>query len=272
MVFEASVQEAAEFIRSRVGSVLPSHAIILGSGLSGHLRNVKDHCKIAYEDIPNYPVSTVKGHAGYFLVGTMPDTGSRIIILRGRTHYYEHGDMEKVIFPVFLLHMLGVSRLIVTNAAGGVNDALRPGDIMLITDHINLMGTNPLIGFSTEVGTQFPDMTYAYDPKWLEYALQQADKFDLPVQRGVYAAVSGPSYETPAEIKMLNRIGADAVGMSTVPEVIAANKFGIGVLGISCITNMAAGILDQPLDHDEVIAVTQKVSRMFDKVIRQVLI
>jgi purine-nucleoside phosphorylase len=221
----------------------PRIAVILGSGLGDFAARVHGD-EVPFHSLPGFPVPTVTGHSGRFTIG------SSVAVMAGRIHYYEGHPIQDVVLPVFLLHRLGVRTLVVTNAAGGVNRGFSVGDLVLIRDHVNLMGVNPLRGPNPGEGPRFPDMTSAYDPALRELARTVSE---VPLNEGVYAAFPGPSYETPAEIRMLAAIGADLVGMSTVPEVIAASYLGMRVLGISCVTNMAAGILPQPLDHAEVI-------------------
>jgi purine-nucleoside phosphorylase len=222
----------------------PFIGIILGSGLGG-LAAKAGGVEIPYSTIPGFPRPTVAGHAGLLKLG------KSVAVMAGRFHYYEGHPLDEVVLPVFLLHRFGVRTLIVTNAAGGVNTAYSPGDLVLIKDHVNFMGVNPLRGANLDLGPRFPDMSAAYDPKLRVLAHEASG---VPLKEGVYGAFTGPSYETPAEIRMLAAVGVDLVGMSTVPEVIAASYLRIRVLGISCVTNMAAGILPQPLDHAEVIA------------------
>jgi purine-nucleoside phosphorylase len=221
----------------------PSIGIILGSGLGDFVSRVSG-IEVPFSSLPGFPRPTVQGHSGLFKVGMS------VVVMAGRVHYYEGHPIDDVVLPTFILHRLGVRTLIVTNAAGGVNRGYTPGDLVLIRDHINLMGVHPLRGPNPGPGPRFPDMTSAYDPGLRQQAQAASPQ---PLAEGVYAAFSGPSYETPAEIRMLAAIGADLVGMSTVPEVIAAGYLDMKVLGISCVTNMAAGILDQPLNHAEVI-------------------
>jgi len=248
----------------------PELGIILGSGLGRLAELVERQTIIPYKEIPHFPVSTVAGHSGRLVVGTL--ASKRVMILQGRFHYYEGYEMHEVTFPIRLMKALDVKGLIVTNAAGGINPDFAPGDLVLIKDHLNLMGNNPLRGSNISIqGPRFPDLSEAYDSKWLEKALGVMKELGLKAQQGVYAAVSGPSYETPAEIRFLRIIGADLVGMSTVPEVIVANHCGIKVLGISCVTNMAAGILPQKLSHAEVIATTEKVEKVFINYVQKVL-
>ena len=231
----------------------PRIAVILGSGLGDFAAQVKGD-EVPFQSLPGFPVPTVKGHSGRFTIG------ASVAVMAGRIHYYEGHPIQDVVLPVFLLHRLGVRTLIVTNAAGGVNRAFSVGELVLIRDHINFMGVNPLQGPNPGQGPRFPDMSTSYDAglRGIARAVSGTD-----MKEGVYAAFSGPSYETPAEIRMLEVIGADLVGMSTVPEVIAASYLGMKVLGISCVTNMAAGILPQPLDHAEVIKAGKEAGPRF---------
>lgn len=255
------VAAAAQFLQSNYPDI-PRVGLILGSGLGGLADEIADPVKIAYKDIPNFPVSTVEGHAGKLVFGKL--VGTEVVAMQGRFHYYEGYGMQQVTFPVRVMKSLGVETLMVTNAAGGINQHFSPGDLMIIADHINLMGTNPLIGPNDpDFGVRFPDMSEAYSHQLRMMAKQTASELKMEVKEGVYAALTGPTYETPAEIRMLRVLGADAVGMSTVPEVIVARHSGLKVLGISCITNMAAGILDTPLSHAEVIETTERVKADF---------
>lgn len=255
------IREAADFIRSKT-KVTPKTGLILGSGLGVLADHIEEAVSIAYKDIPYFPQSTVEGHAGELLIGNL--NGSPVILMKGRFHMYEGYGPELTAFPVRVMKELGVKTLLVTNAAGGVNTSYEPGDLMLISDHLNLTGTNPLIGQNdNELGPRFPDMSQAYSRKLRELARSKAQQAGVSLQEGVYAGLLGPSYETPAEIRMLRTLGADAVGMSTVSEVIVARHAGLEVLGISCISNMASGILDQPLSHEEVIETTDRVREKF---------
>lgn len=255
------IEEAVRFIEDEI-PYSPETGLILGSGLGVLADAMEDVTVIHYEEIPHFPVSTVEGHAGELLVGTIG--GKKCILMKGRFHLYEGYDVAAVAFPIRVMRRLGIRSLLVTNAAGGVNTGYAPGDLMLIRDHINFMFRNPLIGRNdSELGVRFPDMSAAYDATFRSLAKEIAEQQGLALQEGVYAGMLGPSYETPAEIKMLRTLGADAVGMSTVPEVIAARHAGIDVLGISCITNMAAGILPQPLSHTEVVETAEKVKTQF---------
>ncbi len=257
----AKIQETVAAIRTRFARN-PVLGIILGSGLGAYADTFRNPVIISFEDLPNFPKSTIAGHSGKLVLGEAE--GITVAALQGRVHFYEGYTMSEVAFPVRVLGSLGIRQLVVTNAAGGVNFNFRPGDLMVITDHINLMGTNPLIGANIdELGVRFPDMSEAYDPSMRETALRVAGRRGIALRQGVYIGLSGPSYETPAEIRMCRALGADAVGMSTVPEVIAANQMGIRVLGISCITNMAAGILPRKLSHQEVMETTERVKEHF---------
>lgn len=260
MDFE-KIHNAAKFLKSKY-SRTPKIGLILGSGLGVLADEINNPVKIPYQEIPDFPVSTVEGHAGQLVFGQL--NGVEVVTMQGRFHFYEGYSFDKVTFPVRVMKELGVEILIVTNAAGGVNEDFSPGDLMLISDHINNMGSNPLIGPNdSRLGVRFPDMSEAYSNKLRSAAKEIAGRLNLDVKEGVYVGNTGPAYETPAEIRMLRTLGGDAVGMSTVPEVIVARHSGVEVLGISCISNMAAGILDQPLTHDEVIETTERVRENF---------
>ncbi|MDP4126705.1 MAG: purine-nucleoside phosphorylase [Bacillota bacterium] len=253
--------EARRYIMERVPS-LPDLGIILGSGLGSFADLIEDRVVIPYKNIPHFPISTVEGHAGQLVFGKV--AGRKLIIMQGRFHYYEGYTMQEVTFPIRVMQVLGATGLIVTNAAGGINSAFHPGDLILIKDHINLMGDNPLRGANLlSLGPRFPDLSEGYDLEWRQKALTIARELGINPQEGVYAAMSGPNYETPAEIRYLRTIGADMVGMSTVPEVIVANHGGMQVLGISCVTNMAAGILAQKLNHAEVVETAGRIEKQF---------
>ncbi len=263
------VNEARDYILSKVENA-PEIALILGSGLGDMAEEAENKKVIEYTDIPNFPVSTVQGHKGRLVFGTL--RGRRVIFMQGRFHYYEGYRMEDVVFPVWAFKALGVNKLIVTNAAGGVNTSFKPGDLMLIKDHINYTANNPLIGPNIEeFGPRFPDMSEAYSKEMSDVVRACAIENGIRMQEGTYIFFTGPSYETPAEIRACRILGADAVGMSTVPEVVAANHSGIKTAGISCITNMAAGILDQPLNHREVMETAEKVKESFSKLIKNVV-
>ena len=261
MEYYAQVQQAAEAIRSRIAEV-PRIAIVLGSGLGDFAGGLGVAVSMPYGDLPNWPRSNVIGHEGRLVVGTV--RGRTIAALSGRCHVYEGHDMRTVTFAVRVLGVLGIRTLILTNAAGGVNTGFAQGALMVIDDHINLIGDNPLVGTNDDrFGPRFPDMTEVYAAR-LRTIADEAGRFGgTTLPHGVYAALLGPSYETPAEIRYLRTIGADAVGMSTVPEAIAARHMGMEVLGISCITNMAAGVLPQPLDHREVMETARRVRGQF---------
>lgn len=263
------ITEAAQYLKS-IYKNTPKIGLILGSGLGVLGEEVENATKIPYENIPNFPVSTVEGHAGQLVFGTINEV--EVVVMQGRFHYYEGYSFEKVTFPIRVMKELGVEKLIVTNAAGGVNTEFKPGDLMIINDHINNFGTNPLIGPNdSKLGVRFPDMSTAYCKNLRALAKEVADSLSIEVKEGVYVGNTGPTYETPAEVRMLRIIGGDAVGMSTVPEVIVANHAGLKCLGISCISNMAAGILDQPLHHEEVIETTEKVKADFLKLVKEVV-
>ncbi len=257
----ARIQETVAAIRAS-RSHQPVLGLILGSGLGAYAGTFTNRSEIPFEDLPSFPRSTILGHAGKMILGEAE--GVPAVALQGRVHFYEGYSMEDVVFPVRVLGALGVRQLVVTNAAGGIDVDLQPGDLMLITDHINLMGTNPLIGKNIdELGVRFPDMSEAYDASMRTAACKVAARLEISLKQGVYVGLTGPSYETPAEIRMFRLLGGDAVGMSTVPEVIVANQMGIRVLGISCITNMAAGILPRKLTHQEVMDTTARVQEQF---------
>src|SRR2546427_1232284 len=255
------VKEAADAIKSRVRE-LPRIAVVLGSGLGDFAGSLGDPVSIPYPDLPHWPASRVVGHEGRLVVGTR--RGKTIAALAGRVHAYEGHDLRTVTFAVRVLGLLGVKTLVLTNAAGGVNTGFAAGALMVIDDHINLMGSNPLVGTNDDrFGPRFPDMTGVYSPRLRQMADEAGREIHLVLPHGVYVALLGPSYETPAEIRYLRTIGADAVGMSTVPEAIVARHMGLEVLGISCISNMAAGVLPKPLDHAEVMETTRRVRGEF---------
>ncbi|MBD1378696.1 purine-nucleoside phosphorylase [Metabacillus arenae] len=263
------IVDAAQYLKKKYPRG-PKIGLILGSGLGVLADEIEDAVKVSYQEIPNFPVSTVEGHAGQFVFGTL--FGVNVVAMQGRFHFYEGYDLQKVTSPVRVMKEMGVETMIVTNAAGGVNENFDAGDLMIITDHINNLGTNPLIGPNdSELGVRFPDMSQAYDKELRALAKKAAEKMNIRVREGVYVANTGPSYETPAEIRYLRTMGADAVGMSTVPEVIVARHSNMRVLGISCISNMAAGILDQPLSHDEVMETTEKVKSNFLNLVKEIV-
>jgi purine-nucleoside phosphorylase len=267
--YYALVQRAAEFLRGRIGAP-PKIAVVLGSGLGDFTAGLSDAVSAAYGDIPHWPASAVVGHAGTLVAGTI--AGVRIVALSGRAHYYEGHSMQVATFATRVLGVLGIKTLVLTNAAGGINLGFKPGTLMVIDDHINLMGSNPLVGTNDErFGPRFPDMTEAYSLRLRQIADEAARARGIALAHGVYAAVHGPSYETPAEIRYLRTIGADAVGMSTVPETIVGRHMGMEILGISCITNPAAGVLPHPLVHDEVMAVARRVRGEFSSLLEAII-
>ena len=262
-------EHAARLIRARAGEDVRV-AIVLGSGLGAFADELEDAQSIPYDEIPGFARPTVEGHAGRLVVGRVG--GVPVAAMQGRFHFYEGYTLEEVTFPVRVLGLLGAKSLVLTNAAGGLNNAYEQGALVLISDHLNLMGTNPLLGRNDpRFGPRFPDMTDVYDREYQEAAIAEAREMGLELRRGIYAALTGPSYETPAEIRMMRLLGADAVGMSTVPEAIVARQMGVRVLGISCITNMAAGVLDKPINHEEVIETGERVRETFAELLRRVI-
>jgi len=249
----AGLDAAVAAIRERV-TVAPSVGVVLGSGLGGFGDDVEDAVEIPYADIAGWPVSTAVGHAGTLVVGTV--AGVPVAVMRGRAHLYEGHAPEKVVFGVRVLGRLGVGTLVLTNACGAIDTSLEPGQLVLVADHLNLQGTSPLVGPNDDsLGPRFPDMTEAYDPVLRAAAREAGARIGIELPECVYAAWLGPAFETPAEIRMLRALGADLVGMSTVPEVLAARHMGIRCLAVSCVTNMAAGVLPEPLDHEHVLEV-----------------
>jgi len=252
-------------IRERFGDAHPVAAVTMGSGLGGLADEFDEPVEVPYDDLPGWPSTSVAGHAGCAILGTLD--GAPAIGLSGRVHLYEGGDPRRTVFYVRVLASLGVPILFLSNAAGALREGFHPGELMLITDHINLTGRSPLIGPVVGNETRFPDMTAAYDRGLGAIVRRTADDLAVQLHEGVYVAVHGPSYETPAEIRMLTAMGADAVGMSTVPEVIAARATGIRCVAVSCLTNYAAGILDEPLDHEEVLRTTRRVQDDFQRLV-----
>ncbi len=251
------INEAVQFIKPKLKEQ-PEVGLVLGSGLGGMAEEIENPVILNYHEIPNFPVSRVEGHLGRLVVGKL--CGKVVCAMQGRFHYYEGYPIADVTFGVRTMKKLGINKLIITNAAGGVNKKFEPGDLMIITDHINNSGANPLIGENIEeFGSRFPDLSYAYDSEYIELAEKVAKRLKSSIKKGIYCGNTGPSYETPAEIRMMRKWGADAVGMSTVPEVIAAAHAGMRILGISCITNMAAGILNEPLTHKEVMETANNI-------------
>jgi purine-nucleoside phosphorylase len=262
MTYFDQVDEAVRAVRERAGEATPDVAVVLGSGLGDFANRLGGGVSLGYESLPHWPASKVVGHEGRLVIGTL--AGKRVAALSGRAHFYEGHDLRTVTFATRVVARLGVRALIVTNAAGGINVNLTPGTLMVMDDHINLLGSNPLVGPNEDrFGARFPDMSEVYSKRLRGIADAVARAQGIQIGHGVYVAVHGPSYETPAEIRYLRAIGADAVGMSTVPEAIVARHMGIEVLGISCITNAAAGVLPQPLNHDEVMEVARKVRGTF---------
>jgi purine-nucleoside phosphorylase len=260
---------AAKFVLSKT-KLRPKIALVLGSGLGSFADELENSVKIPYAKIPSFPRSTAVGHAGRLVVGT--SNGVSVVAMQGRVHLYEGYSAREVAFPIRAFARMGIKFVVLTNAAGGINRNFSQGALVVLRDHINLQGANPLTGPNEgRFGQRFPDMTQAYSRAARGIALAEAEKMGLVVHDGVYAALAGPSYETPAEIRYLATIGADLVGMSTVPEVIAARHSGIEVLGISCVTNMAAGILDKPLNHEEVLETGERVKKHFIGLLRAVL-
>ena len=263
------MQEAAMYITSRIGNESVAVGMVLGRGLGGLAEELQDAVAISYKGIPYFPVSTVFGHKGRLVVGILE--GKRVMCMQGRFHYYEGYGMDQVVFPIQVMHALGINNLLVTNAAGGVNTSYKPGDLMLITDHIKLIADSPMRGPNYDsLGERFFDMTNAYDKRLSALAREEAKRLGITLHEGVYMFFAGPSYETPAEVRAARILGADAVGMSTVPEALAASHMRMKVLGISCITNMAAGILDQPLNHAEVMETSDRVKEAFTLLVRNV--
>ena len=268
MIGFKSIKRAAALALESCGPA--ETAVILGSGLGGFEEVLIDPVEINFGEIPDFPVSTVPGHAGRLIAGTLRD--KRVLVMSGRVHSYEGYSMDKVTLPVRVMSLMGVKTLIITNAAGAVNESFQPGDFMLIDDFINLSGRNPLRGKNLDrFGPRFPDMTYAYDRELREIAIREAQKLGMDIKSGVYCFMNGPSFETPAEIRMVRILGADAVGMSTVPETIVARHSGMRVLGISCLTNMAAGILATPISHEEVQAVGEAVKAGFRQLVEGII-
>jgi purine-nucleoside phosphorylase len=248
-----SVKETKDFLESKLSGFKPDIALIVGSGLGGIAKAIARPAVISYTEIPHFPKPTVAGHAGQMIFGEL--AGKKLMVLSGRFHYYEGRTPAEIVYPVHIVDALNIKVLIVTNAAGGINPQFNPGDLMIIEDHINLMGFNPLFGMADNGAVKFVDMSQAYSTRLRERLDNAAEKLQMAVRRGVYLATTGPSYETPAEVKAFAWVGADAVGMSTVPEVIMARYHNIEVAGVSCITNLAAGITNRKLSHEEVLAV-----------------
>ncbi len=263
------IMEAVDFIKKNCQTV-PRVGVVLGSGLGEFAEQVEAKTAIPYADIPHFKKVSVAGHAGRLVLGKVDSMP--VAVLQGRYHYYEGYDIADVVFPVRVLAKLGIKSLLLTNAAGGIGRELRPGDLMVISDHINLLGVNPLRGANDErLGPRFPDMSAVYDPEFQDIIASAEEKIGLAAKKGVYLALSGPSYETPAEIRMLAALGADAVGRSTVPEAICARHMGVRVAGISCVTNLAAGISSLPLSHQEVTETAARVKNDFIRLLQLVI-
>jgi purine-nucleoside phosphorylase len=262
--------EAARYIAARAAHYSPRVAVVLGSGLGGVADAIDDPVEIAYDEVPHFATSTVEGHAGKLIVGSCG--GTDVAVMKGRFHFYEGYSMEEVTLPVRVFSLMGIRSLVLTNAAGGLSERLSPGRLMVIADHINMMGDNPLRGANDErFGPRFPDMTAAYAQGYIDIAHEVAREIGVELAEGVYMALRGPSYETPAEIRMMRALGADAVGMSTAPEVIVARHSGMKVLAISCITNVAAGMTSAEIDHSEVMEVGSRAGRQLADLIVRVI-
>ena len=261
------MENTVEFIKKQIKYFTPEIGIILGSGL-GDFAEIENAIIIPYEDIPGFEKSLVQGHKGQLVFAEINE--KNVVMMQGRYHFYEGYSMQTITYPIKIMRKLGVKTLIITNAAGAIDGSFIPGELMFITDHINFMGTNPLIGINdNNMGTRFPDMSEIYSKELIEKAEETAERLSVEYQKGIYIATTGPSYETPAEIKMYRTMGADAVGMSTVPEAIVAKWSGMEILGISCLTNYAAGISDNPLNHEEVIDTANKVKENFKKLLSE---
>ena len=269
MDITAKILAAADYIRSRI-ALRPETGLVLGSGLGDFADTLEDAVKIPYAQIPNFPVPSIPGHTGALVFGRK--CGREVVVMQGRIHYYEGLPQQEITLPIRVLAALGVKTLVLTNACGGVNLSFTPGDLMLISDHINFSGSNPLIGPNLDAfGPRFPDMSDLYTASLRQAIREKASAAGIPLQEGVYAMYSGPNYETPAEIRMFRTLGADTVGMSTVPEALVAGHCGMQVVGISCVTNMAAGVLPVKLSHAEVTETANRVSAKFRKLIDLIL-
>ena len=263
-------EHAARIIRARM-KVEPRVGVVLGSGLGAFADEFEEAVSIPYQEIPGFGRSTAEGHAGQLVIGKIEQVP--LLAMKGRLHYYEGYSLEEVTFPIRTFKLLGLKTIILTNASGGINVQLSPGTLMVITDHMNLMSANPLRGPNDErFGPRFPDMSAVYSPELQEIVMEEAREINLDVRRGVYVALAGPSYETPAEIHLMRNFGADAVGMSTVPEAIVARHMDLEVLGISCITNVAAGVSDEPINHEDVMATGLRVSATFGQLLKRVVV
>jgi purine-nucleoside phosphorylase len=264
-------QVSARYIREQLASHIDI-AVVLGSGLGTFAETLENRVIIPYEEIPDFVRSTVEGHSGRLVVGTLPSTTINVAVMQGRFHYYEGYSLEEVTLPIRAFGAMGVKKLVLTNAAGSINQNFNAGEFMLISDHINLMMVSPLRGrHDNRLGERFPDMTQVYSRAYRQIAQEVASELGMQLHAGVYMALQGPNYETPAEIMMMRMLGADAVGMSTVPEAIVARQMGMNVLGISLITNAAAGILEGPISHEEVMQMGQRVSREFGNLLTRII-
>lgn len=261
--------EAAEFIRNKT-KFQPNIALVLGSGLGGFAEELTEATVIPYAQIPHFPATSAEGHAGNLVIGKIGEVS--VAAMQGRVHYYEGHSLQRVAFPIRVFFRMGIKAALLTNAAGGISSQLKQGCLVVIKDHIDLQGGNPLIGPNDErFGPRFPDMTQAYSPEFRRMAMEEGRRHGIDIFEGVYAAMAGPSYETPAEIRFLRTIGADTVGMSTVPEVIVARHCGMKVLAISCVTNLAAGISDKPINHAEVLETGERVRGQFVALLRTLI-
>lgn len=266
-MIQEALEQSVNFIRERV-SIKPKVGIVLGSGLGAFVNDLKIEQSFAYSELPGFSAPTIEGHAGSLHFGMLNDVP--VAVLQGRIHYYEGHSIDKIVHPVRTLAMLGIETLLLTNSAGGMGDNMKAGDFMVITDHINLSGANPLMGPNLKnLGPRFPDMTEAYDVQLREKLCEALEKHKINYHTGIYCGVSGPTYETPAEVQFLKTIGGSAVGMSTVPETIAANHMGLRVAAVSCITNLASGISQEKLTHEEVTAIAKKVEQTFCQFVKE---
>jgi len=269
--YEKNLDEAVRFLQDKLPESFPKTALILGSGLSELAESMHASVELQTTQIPHWPVSTVHGHPGRLIIGKLE--GTPLVILQGRVHYYEGYPIQQVVFPVRVLALSGIQNLLVTNAAGGLNPSLLPGDLMIITDHINLMGTNPLIGESiSKLGPRFPDMSEPYSKDFIRLAMEIGEKNNIPLKKGILIATMGASYETAAEVRMMQMLGGDAVCMSTVPEVIAAVQMGLHVLGISTIANPATGLTSQKLSHQDVQGTAARAKTHLIRLIRSLMV
>ncbi len=265
-------QTSARFIRERIKTEVDV-AAVLGSGLGAFAETLEEKTIVPYEEIPDFARSTVEGHSGRLVVGKLPGAGIKVAVMQGRFHYYEGYSLDEVTLPIRAFGAMGVKKLVLTNAAGGVNQSFKAGDLMLISDHINLMMKSPLRGqHDNRLGDRFPDMSEVYSKEYRRIAKEAASELNLRLTEGIYMSLQGPNYETPAEIRMMRLLGADAVGMSTVPEAIVARQMGMKTLGISLITNAAAGIEDAPINHAEVMEMGQRVSAQFCELLTKVIV